>query len=167
MTQGENKLHELTSQELNQRSLRSFKQLFASLAPPDLLSIQGVHQAEFVGPAWLRRSAGPLLALGGLQNWWGKEFDGSGGGKNIVRRRGSLERVLPMEIQERVSLVDARPGVALTYPPGSRFPWPRFVDELRQLSEGRLLGLGVMNVRWLRKLAFPFLLHSREHVDGL
>ncbi len=138
-----------------------------TLPPPDPLSLQGVFQGEFVGPAWLRRSAKPTLAVGGLGGWWGKEFDGSGSGMNIVQRGESFERVVPMLVKGAVSRIDGKPGVTLIYPPGSPFPLTWIVDELRHLDEGRLLGLTMVNLDWLRRFTFPFLLHHTEHRDGL
>ncbi len=154
-------------QGLEQNSLRSFKRLFMTLSPPKMDFLQGVFEAEFVGPAWLRWSAGPSLILGGLRGWWGKELDGVGQGVNIVRRGGAFERVLPMVMRETLSLVDGQAGVSLTYPPGSPFPWPLIVDELRCIDEKQLLALTIVNVKGLRRAAFPFVLHHREQDSGL
>lgn len=153
--------------DLERGSLKFFKRVFMTLPSPDPLSLQGVFQGEFVGPAWLQRSVKPALALGGLGAWWGKEFDGTGRGINIVQRGESFERVVPMLVKGAISLVDGKTGVTLLYPPGSPFPLTWIVDELRQLDEGRLLGLAMVNRAWLRRFVFPFLLHHREHWDGL
>jgi hypothetical protein len=152
---------------MNLNSLGGLREWFGTLEPPDPHALRGVYQAEFVGPAWLRRMAGPTLGMAGLKGWWGKVFDPDKKAENIVARGDALLRALPMELQERESQVDGRPGVVLTYPPGSPFPWRWVVDELRQAGERQLLGLSMVNVGPLRNLTFPFLLHRREDVDGL
>jgi hypothetical protein len=148
-------------------SLGHYRQIFTSLPMPAPESLTGVWQAEFVGPAWLRLSAPPALAIGGLARWWGKEFTEPGRAANLVRRGADLARVLPMVVTAAPSLLDGKPGISLGYPPGSPFPWPWIVDEVRRLDEQSLLCMTVVNVRWLPKLAFPFLLHpsTKAHED--
>jgi hypothetical protein len=144
--------------DLVHESLGRLRRLFTSLAAPG--SLAGVYRAEFVGPAWLRTLAPPSLALGGLAGWWGKAFDGQGGAVNIVVRDGTQRRVLPMTIAGIPSLIDGVPGLTLSYPKGSPFPWFWIVDEVRRLDEQTLLCMTVIKPRGLRKLAFPFVLHS-------
>ncbi|MFZ1466163.1 MAG: hypothetical protein WAV60_19125, partial [Anaerolineae bacterium] len=59
---------------------------------------------------------------------------------------------------------DGRPGVTLTYAPGSPFPFAYVVDELRTIEAGTLLGLSFATVPWLARLPMPFLL---RHVPVL
>jgi hypothetical protein len=151
-----------STEEVDRGSLESLRRLFPMLAPPEPGALDGVYRAQLTGPSWWQQLSKIVLAPAGLGGWWGKEFDGQGNGKNIVSRGESLERVLPMEVVETISLVDGRQGISLRYPPGSRFPWTWCVDELRQIDEGTLLGMMVVNVGPLRKLAFPFILHRHK-----
>lgn len=155
----------LTKQELNKLSLGAFKPLFMSLAAPTLAEIKGDYRSSIPGPSWFRTIAGPSLALGGLGHWRGKRFDGRGGGVNLVEKDGHIVETLPMEVVLRPSAVDGKPAVAIVYPPGSRFPWPYVIDELRQLDKGRLLGVSYVNRQPLRGLVTPFLLDAAE--EGL
>jgi hypothetical protein len=100
----------------------------------------------------------------GLGGWWGKDFDGQGRIDNILERGGAFRRTLRGEVQRADSLVDGR---RIVYPKGSRLPWTWVVDELRQVGEGELLGMMVLNIDWLPHLAFPFALHAREDIEGL
>ena len=147
------------------KSFREYREQFASLGPPDALV--GVWQGEPVGPGWFVTLAGPSLAIGGLGGWWGKDFDGEGGINNLLGRGGALQRTLPGKLQQAASLLDARPCQRIEYPKGSRLPWAWVVDELRQVDEGELLGMMVLNISWLPHLAFPFSLRAREQVEGL
>ena len=153
--------------QLNRQTLGSFLPLFKTLIPPEPAALAGVYQAEFVGPAWLRKTAPLSLALGGLSGWWGKAFDGQGHGDNILRRRGSFMRVLPMVVRSAPSHLDGKEGITISYPAGSPFPWPWIVDEVRRLDPTTLLGMTLATLDWAPKIAFPFLLHYRENIDGL
>lgn len=141
-------------------SFRHYRERFALLDPPETL--EGVWQGEPVGPGWFRTLAGPSLAIGGLGGWWGKEFDGQGGIDNILERKDAFRRTLRGEVQRADSLVDGRPCLRIVYAAGSRLPWIWIVDELRQVGEGELLGMMVLNIGWLPHVAFPFALHARE-----
>lgn len=144
--------------DITHESLSGLRRLFTSLLAPATLT--GVYRAEFVGPGWLRVLAPPSLALGGLAGWWGKGFDGQGGAVNIVVREGTQRRVLPMMVARVPSLIDGMPGLTLSYPKGSPFPWFWVVDELRRLDEQTFLCMTVMKPRRLRALAFSFVLHA-------
>lgn len=146
-------------------SFRYYREQFASLDPPEALA--GVWQGEPVGPGWYRALAGPSLAIGGLGAWWGKEFDGQRGIDNLLERDGALQRTLRGEVRRAQSLVDGKPCLRIVYSKGSRLPWTWIVDELRQVEEGELLGMMVLNISWLPRMAFPFTLHAREGTQGL
>jgi len=144
--------------QLNHLSLGAFPELFQALTPPAVSEMHGRFRAEFVGPGWLRRVAPPGLAPLGLGGWWGKTFDGRGQGMNLVQRRGQLVAVIPIQLKEAASLVDGRIGLNITYPPGTRFPWPHIIDEVRWLNDTTLLGLTLVTKAGLHRLALPFLL---------
>ena len=146
-------------------SFQHYRQKFASLDAPE--SVEGVWQGEPEGPGWYRTLAGPSLAIGGLGGWWGKRFDGQGGIDNLLERGGALRRTLRGEVAQASSLVDGKPCLRIVYPAGSSLPWTWIVDELRQVDEGELLGMMVLNISWLPHVAFPFALHIREEVEGL
>ncbi|MBM4426400.1 MAG: hypothetical protein FJ031_04085 [Chloroflexi bacterium] len=134
---------------------------------PDKTSIRGVYRAAFVGPGWLRTSAGPALALSGLGGWWGKEFSTDGTAVNIVLRAGKFSTRFPMKLVTAKSFIDGRDGLAIYYQTGNPFPWMHIVDELRQMDDGTLLGMTLANINGLRNLAFPFTLQFQEHGYGL
>ena len=96
------------AQQLNKQPLGQFKDLFNTLESPVISEMNGRFQAEFVGPGWLRAVAPPGLAPLGLGGWQGKTFDGRGGGLNVVRRKGKLQEIIPIVLQETVSMVNGR-----------------------------------------------------------
>lgn len=153
--------------DLNILSLKQFRDLFVSLPIPQPTSIRGVYRAAFVGPGWLRSSAGPALALSGLGGWWGKEFSTDGTAINIVLRAGKFSTRFPMKLVSATSFIDSKEGLALHYQSGNPFPWMYVVDELRQMNDGSLLGMTIANVNGLRDLAFPFTLQHQEQGYGL
>lgn len=59
---------------LHQASIRELKALFSTLPPPDAALRHGFFRARFIGPAWLRLSGRPSVALSGLPGWQGKRF---------------------------------------------------------------------------------------------
>ncbi len=152
---------------LNRKSLAEIRRLFKDLHSPGLEDLHGIYQAEFVGPLWLRHSAGPAIALGGMPGWWGKEFGGVPHGFNLVRRGGRIRRDLGLRLARRPSLLDGRDGLCLVYATGSPFPWSLVIDELRWLDQDCLLGMTVVDRGALRHAACPFLLHARGGSDGL
>jgi hypothetical protein len=149
--------------ELNRMSLRQFRELFTSLTVPDQTSIRSLYRASFVGPAWLRTSANPALAITGLGGWWGKEFHDDGTAINIVLRAGKFSTRFPMKFVKAKSFIDHKDGLALHYQQGNPFPWMYVVDELRRMDEQTLLGMTIPNVSGLRGLAFPFILQKSEN----
>lgn len=153
--------------ELNQHKLRDFPNLYRTLSIPDSAALSGYYRGSIPGPAWFQSIVRPLLAISGLGGWWGKYFDGDGNGTNLVEREGRLQQRLPVRAVNITSLVDSKPALALQYLPDNPFPWPFIVDELRQLEPGLLLGMMVVNISFLRRLAFPFLLQTQERVHGL
>lgn len=153
--------------DYNSLSLKQFRNLFISLPAPQTASIHGVYRAVFVGPGWLRTSAGPALALSGLGGWWGKEFSADGTAINIVLRAGKFSTRFPMKLVNARSFIDGREGIALHYQAGNPFPWMHIVDELRRINDTTLLGMTMANVNGLRGLAFPFTLKFQEQGYGL
>lgn len=148
-------------------SLIAIRRLFFTLDPPERGSLRGVFRGIFVGPAWLRKMWGPLLVATGLGGWWGKEFDAQGNAINLVFRKGRYEGRFPMLIVQQTSRLDRKPGVEMHYRAENPFPWPFIVDELRRIDPGMLLGMTLVDIGPLRRLAFPFILQNWEAVDGL
>ena len=151
---------------INDLSLGALRAAFTLLSTPSLESLAGAYRAEFVGPAWLRRFAPPGLVITPLAGWLGKAFDSQGHGINLVRRRGGVQRMLPMTAQWLPSRVDGRPCVTLTYAPASPFPFAYIVDELRTIDADTLLGLSFATARWLARLPIPFLLRRQAKLSA-
>jgi hypothetical protein len=144
---------------VNTYSVRSLIEAFASLEPPDRDTLVGTYQGEYLGPPWLRRALDVTATLTVLRGWWGKDFPSPGHCENLVSRGGALERVLPVEVVEAVSLLDGKRGITLPYASDSPRPYRWVVDELRRTPDGRLLGVVVPVRRWLPRLRLPFMLH--------
>ncbi|UCC63575.1 MAG: hypothetical protein JSV36_00510 [Anaerolineae bacterium] len=144
---------------MDTHSIRSLRQVFESMEPPDLDTLVGTYRREYVGPAWLRRLAGLTLGLTVLRGWWGKDFPSPGRCENLVSRGGTIERVLPVEVVQAVSLLDGKMGITLAYSSDGPRPYRWVVDELRLTPTGSLLGMVVPVRRWLPRLALPFMLH--------
>jgi hypothetical protein len=151
----------------NQMSLTQIRRLFTQLDPPEHASLRGIFRGLFIGPAWFRKLGGPLLAVTGLGGWWGKDFDPDGKAINLVLRKGHYERIFPMYIVQQASHLDRKPGLALRYQADNPFPWPLILDELRRVDAVLVLGMTLVDVGPLRRLPLPFILQSRETVDGL
>ena len=148
--------------DYNQLSLHEYRELFRKLNIPEPACLPGTYRAAFVGPGWLRASAGPTLVLTGLGGWWGKEIHADGTAINIIFQAGKFSKRFQMEFLNTKSLIDNRDGLALHYQPGNPFPWMYVVDEIRELDGKTLLGMTIANLRGLRNLAFPFILERTE-----
>lgn len=148
------------AQMLNGHPLAAFKRLFGELALPERSALAGIYRAEFTGPGWLRRLAGPSLALAHFAGWCGKELLADDCGQNLFLRHGKLQRGFPFRLQERPSALDGRPSLVVVYARDAAFPWPLMADELRQYQPGCLLGLTYADRPGLHQLVFPFLLHA-------
>lgn len=156
--------------DIRTASLRSLRALFASLHPPLEAQRRGFFRASFVGPAWLRWTAPPSLALAGLPGWQGKRFLGPTTATNVVRRAGREVEAMTMQVVSGPSQVDGQPGVALHYLPESGrpapMPWRWVRDELRVLDDDTWLCMTVINLPLLRRLSFPFLLRREDAGSG-
>src|SRR5512134_3459734 len=93
-------------------SARELQQAFREAPEPGLGALVGLHEAEYAGPAWMRR-AGPLtMRLMKMPGWWGKAFRAPVGGadelegENVLRRGGNLESSIPMRARIAPSRVD-------------------------------------------------------------
>lgn len=150
-----------TATDLHGMPLSTFPDLFARLNVPQIAGLQGRYSGQFTGPAWVRLLAKPVLSLGGLPGWWGKEFAGDGRGVNLRRRGTMIVASVPVQLDPRPSLIDGRIGLSLLYPAGARPPLRWVVDELRWLDEAQttLLGMTMLARLGLQRLPVPFLLH--------
>jgi hypothetical protein len=154
------------ARDLNKKPLNAFKPLFTTLDPPDIHDLVGVYEAAITGPSWLRMGAGPSLALSGLGDWWGKEFTLQGGA-NLVLREEKFQRKFPFQITIADSAIDGKAAISLRYPADCPFPWPHISEEIREIETGRWLGLTLIDLVGLRRMALPFLLERRENGDIL
>jgi hypothetical protein len=144
---------------MDTHSIRSLRRAFESMGPPDLDTLVGTYRGEVIGPAWLRRLAGPILGLTVLRGWWGKDFPSPGHCDNLVSRDGTLERVLPVDVVQAISLLDGKMSLTLPYSSDSPWPYRWIVDELRLTPTNSLLGMLVPVRRGLPRFALPFMLH--------
>ncbi len=144
---------------MNTNSVRSLRQAFLSLEPPDLDTLVGTYRGEYVGPAWFRRLMDFTATLTVLRGWWGKDFHSPGHCENLVSRRGSIERVLPVDVVQAVSVLDGKMGITLPYGPDSPLPYRWVVDELRKTPSGALLGMAVSVRGPLPRIVLPFMLY--------
>lgn len=149
----------VAAQNVRRLGFMQYASVFGSLPSPVMPPLPGDYQAEFVGPAWLRLTAGPSLALTSLAGWRGKRF-ALDRVVNLVARRGvtTLQEALTMQPRVEPSSVDGKPAVRLHYPPSAGVPWRWAIDELRPLSDGCWLGMMHAELPLLRHLHFPFLL---------
>ncbi len=148
--------------ELNQYSLRKFRQLFASLVVPETNHLSGRYRGVFVGPRWVRALAAPALKISGLGGWWGKDMYEDGKAINIVLRQEKFSTCFPMEFVRERSHIDVRDGSTLHYQKGNPFPWMFIVDEIRQIDGITLLGMTRPSFPGLRWFAFPFILQKQD-----
>ena len=151
---------------LRSAPLHSIRQRFSELPPAPPSARQGFYRASFIGPAWLRLSAGPSIALSGLPGWQGKRFIDPQCATNVLRGRKGVHEKFRMQCNARPSMVDGKDGVDLSYGAKGPIPWRWLRDELRQLDDNTLLGMTVIELPLLNRLAFPFLL-SRDDEPSL
>jgi len=85
-------------EHLNQLGLFNFPAYFSTLDAPETDSLRGLYRGYFVGPAWFRMLARPLLTITGMGDWRGKVIDPQGKILNLVQNREVLVRKLPMEL---------------------------------------------------------------------
>lgn len=152
-----------TSARVRRLGWLQYSAVFAELPSPQAPPVEADFLAEFVGPGWLRLSAGPSLKLTALAGWCGKRFTG-GRAENLLRPRrgGPLQVSLAMQSGLAPSSIDGRTTVRLQYPPEAGVPWRWAVDELRPLVDGAWLGMMHLELPVLRRLHFPFLLTPTE-----
>ena len=152
---------------LNRMKMKNFRSLFSELTIPEKSTLDGFYIGFFVGPGWLRKTAGPLLVITGLGGWWGKRFNGDDTVINLVKKEDQLKPKFPMHLIEIPSLIDAKLGLTLKYDKRNPFPWPYITDELRQLDPGIYLGMTYVRYPPLSRIALPFLLEYQENFNGL
>ena len=123
------------------QSLSALRELFAAAPEPTLDDVVGEHLADFAGPAWLRRSGAPTMAVIGMKGWCGKRFAATGEGVNLVRSGAGLADSVPITARLGAATRDGRAAVVVTYPASARWPLRRCRDELRRVAPDTLLGL--------------------------
>lgn len=148
----------MSADALSNAPLSRIRQVFEVLEPVPTHMRAGTFRASFIGPGWLRATAGPSIALSGMPGWWGKRFLDAETATNVLNAAGGRIEKLQMRCGQVVSLVDGRESVALQYDKDAVVPWRWIIDELRVLDDSTLLGMTVINLPLLRGLAFPFLL---------
>ncbi len=144
--------------DLNSLSLAQLHARYRQLPTVAPTARVGRWRAAFVGPGWLRLSAGPSVALSGLPGWYGKRFSTPEAAVNLMGSGAGLREALPMQCSEQASWLDGQPCAALSYGSATRLPWCWVRDELRQLDEQRCLCLTFVDLPLLRRIGFPFVL---------
>ena len=144
--------------DLNALSLTQLHARYAQLPAVAPQVRLGSWRATFVGPWWLRLSAGPSVALSGLPGWYAKRLSTPEAAVNLLRSSAGLREALPMACSEQASWLDGKPCAALSYGAATRLPWRWVRDELRQLDEQHCLCLTFVDLPLLRRIGFPFVL---------
>lgn len=143
-------------------TLRGLMRLFESLAEPVELPDGQAFDGCLVGPWWLRMLGLPLLKIGALARWQGKQFGDNKHAYNRVERRGLTELVVPMAVSISPYTRGGGKAIALKYPKKSPFPWNFVLDELRPLGDGNYLGITTMDWPLIRRIPIPFVLMSMK-----
>lgn len=138
--------------------LQTIRRCFADLPLPNRDFCQGVFHARFIGPAWLRLTARPSIAISGMPGWKGKRFLSPDRAINVLECRDGHHERLIMRCEETASLVDGRPALAFVYGNNAPMPWRWIRDEFRVLDSRTLLAMTIIDLPMLRGLSFPFLL---------
>jgi hypothetical protein len=147
-------------------SMSALRAAFRDAPDPTLDLLVGDHEAEVIGPAWLRAAAGPSMVLVRMPGWCGKRFDADSDGDgviagfNLVRRGGVVSDSIPITASLSPSRLDGRPAIVVAYPADAPFPWPRVRDEFRAFGEGVLLGM-TFGIPLAPPGGAPFLLRRR------
>lgn len=144
--------------DLSRAGLATITAYFKTLSAPEESSRQGFYHACFIGPWWLRISAGPSVALAGLAKWQGKAFVTSTQAVNIVLVGQQRQPMLSMTCATKPSRLDQKPALVMSYGRLAPIPWRWVHDEIRQHDDGEWLGVTIIDLPVLRHLAFPFLL---------
>jgi cholesterol oxidase len=147
-------------------SLGALRKRWGALPAPPEGALLGTRRASFVGPALLRRVSPPGLGLLGLPGWFGKRFsrgdDGALRGVNLLRDGDGLREHLQMHAVVERSVVDRAPALVVTYADDAPLPWRHIRDEFRDVGDGTLLGMTVLDVPGARGVGTPFLLERPE-----
>ena len=139
-------------------SIRELKKLFASLPVPEQAMRDGFFRASFIGPAWYRISGFPSVHVAGLPYWQGKKFLTPVSATNILRKNNDFVEALVMTVEEGISMIDGKLGVALRYGAEAPIRWCWVRDEIRAVDDRTLLGITIVDIPVLRHFCFPFLL---------
>lgn len=67
-----------------------------------------------------------------------------------------------MHCVQGMSLVDGQQGVALNYGADAPIPWRWVKDEMRILDDQTYLCMTVIDLPFIRKLSFPFILRRES-----
>ncbi len=139
-------------------SLKDILDLFNSLPPCTQIPQTGRFMGQSIGPAWLVAMGLPLLKLGALAGWKGKQFYDNAKVLNIVERNKQECEVVPIDASIATYSKGQGDVLLLSYPASSPFPWNRVTDELRQLPDGRYLGITSIRLPLFSALPYPFIL---------
>ena len=75
-----------------------------------------------------------------------------------IRENNDFVEALVMTVEEGISMIDGKLGVALRYGAEAPIPWCWVRDEIRAVDDRTLLGITIVDIPVLRHFCFPFLL---------
>ena len=143
-------------------SLGYIRQFFRGLSSDVGTITPGFYRASFIGPWWLKIIAMPSIALSGLKGWQGKKFFDAYTATNILQTQQGLVEKLQMHCVHGMTLEDGQQGVALNYGADTPIPWRWIKDEMRVLDDQTYLCMTVIDLPFIRKLSFPFILRRES-----
>lgn len=148
----------MSTQDLSTASLSHIKRIFSQLDAVPETARTGFLRAQFIGPLWLRSTAGPSLNLSGLSGWQGKRFLDSNNATNVLKQKSNMIEKFQMQCQNIISTVDGKASIALIYHKNAPIPWRWVSDEIRQLDENTWLCMTVFHLPLLKHCPMPFIL---------
>ena len=149
--------------QLNQLKIKEFPELFAGLSVPLPSSVKRHLSRQLCGTGLAAQAGRARPGHQRSGRLVGKNLPGGRCGGQPGAESRKTRRTLPHAPGLCVHpALDGKPTLALIYAQDNPFPWPYIVDELRQLDAEAYLGMTYVNWGVLRKLAFPFLIESKE-----
>jgi hypothetical protein len=148
--------------DLPKLSISRLKQAFRQGKRVDASELHGFYAGVPAGPWWFRLGSGPTMGMTGFGGWLGKQVLGQGRAVNLFETSSGPEQRFPMTLGRRPSLIDGQDTLVLNYPADARTPWCWVTDELRWMSDGRILGMTFVNAPLIRHMVFPFVLQPAK-----
>ncbi len=141
-----------TVTRLRAMELAGVKELFTTLEAPEMEEMNGEYEGYLLDAgSYVFNLVGLMFLSNPVSGWWlGKAFQPLGGardghGYNMHTKKGKVTRGYRMRTELIQSGFDGRPSFRLIYSHyGSLYGKVGMVDEIRKLSEGIYLGVGIL-----------------------